>query len=146
MDAEVAAALAKAVRTGIVKDEVARNVQRRFAGDWPDFVRVAVTESLVERAEGLAWEHGLRGYDSVHLASALTWQESVGEEIVLAISDVVREWKEEGRPGLSGRTPTAEDAHTNLPYTRAVLQEGPDKAALHRAATRTARELADLLP
>ena len=28
-----------------------------------------------------------------------------GEEIVLAISDVVREWKEEGRPGLSGRTP-----------------------------------------
>jgi hypothetical protein len=45
---------------------------------------VPVTESLVERAEALAWEHGLRGYDAVHLASALTWQESVGEQIVLA--------------------------------------------------------------
>jgi predicted nucleic acid-binding protein len=41
----------------------------------------------VERAEALAWEHGLRGYDAVHLASALTWQESVGEQIVLATFD-----------------------------------------------------------
>jgi radical SAM family uncharacterized protein len=31
-----------------------------------------------------------------------------GEEIVLAISEVVREWKDEGRPGLSGRTPRDE--------------------------------------
>ncbi|MFL6133960.1 MAG: TIGR03960 family B12-binding radical SAM protein, partial [Nocardioidaceae bacterium] len=31
-----------------------------------------------------------------------------GEEIVLAISDVVREWKAEGRPGLGGRTPRDE--------------------------------------
>ncbi|MGZ4501208.1 MAG: TIGR03960 family B12-binding radical SAM protein [Nocardioidaceae bacterium] len=31
-----------------------------------------------------------------------------GEEIVLAISDVVREWKAEGRPGLAGRTPRDE--------------------------------------
>lgn len=31
-----------------------------------------------------------------------------GEEIVLKISDVVREWKAEGRPGLGGRTPRDE--------------------------------------
>jgi radical SAM family uncharacterized protein len=31
-----------------------------------------------------------------------------GEEIVLAISEVIREWKDEGRPGLSGRTPRDE--------------------------------------
>jgi radical SAM family uncharacterized protein len=31
-----------------------------------------------------------------------------GEEIVLAISDVIREWKAEGRPGLAGRTPRDE--------------------------------------
>ena len=40
--AEVAAAFAKAVRAGLVKDEVARNAQRWFAGDWPDLVRVFV--------------------------------------------------------------------------------------------------------
>ena len=31
-----------------------------------------------------------------------------GEEIVLKISDVVREWKAEGRPGAAGRTPREE--------------------------------------
>jgi radical SAM family uncharacterized protein len=31
-----------------------------------------------------------------------------GEEVVLAISEVVREWKAEGRPGLGGRTPRDE--------------------------------------
>ena len=97
--AEVAAALAKAVRASYVKNEVARNAQRRFAGDWPDLVRVSVTEALVERAEGLAWEHGLRGYDAVHLASALTWHESVGEDIVLATFDQ-QLWEAAKRTGL----------------------------------------------
>ncbi len=31
-----------------------------------------------------------------------------GEEVVLAISDVVREWKQEGRPGRDGRSPRDE--------------------------------------
>lgn len=98
--AEVAAALAKAVRVGLVNDEVARNAQRRFTGDWPDLVRVPVTEALVERAERLAWEHGLRGYDAVQLASALTWQESTGEEIALATFDQ-QLWEAAKRTGLN---------------------------------------------
>jgi predicted nucleic acid-binding protein len=85
--AEMAAALAKAVRIGLVTREVARNAQRSFAGDWQNLLRVPLTETLVARAETLAWEHGLRGYDAVQLASALTWQESVGEEIMLATFD-----------------------------------------------------------
>lgn len=85
--AEVAAALAKAVRLGLVTDAVARDAQRRFAGEWSDFVRMPVTEGLVDRAEAVAWEYGLRGDDAIHLASALTWQQSVGEEIVLATFD-----------------------------------------------------------
>lgn len=97
--AEVAAAFAKAVRAGLVKNDVARSAQRRFAGDWPDVVRVPVTESLTERAEGLAWEYGLRGYDAVQLASALTWQESVGERIVLATFDQ-QLWEAAKRTGL----------------------------------------------
>jgi predicted nucleic acid-binding protein len=97
--AEIAAAFARAVRAGLVKNEVARNAQRTFAGDWPDVVRVPVTESLVERAEGLAWEHGLRGYDAVHLASALEWQEYVGEQIVLATFDQ-QLWEAAKRAGL----------------------------------------------
>jgi predicted nucleic acid-binding protein len=97
--AEVAAALAKAARMALVTHDVARNAEGTFAGDWPDFVRVPVTEALVERAEGLAWEHGLRGYDAVHLASALTWQESVGGELVLASFDQ-QLWEAAKRRGL----------------------------------------------
>lgn len=97
--AEVAAALAKAVRTGAVTQDAARTAQRGFAGDWPDLVRVPVTEALVERAEGLAWEHGLGGYDAVQLASALAWQESVGEEIALATFDQ-HLWEAAKRTGL----------------------------------------------
>lgn len=41
----------------------------------------------MERAEALAWDFGLRGYDAVQLASAITWQEAVGTEILLATFD-----------------------------------------------------------
>lgn len=58
-----------------------------------------VTEALVERAEGLAWEHGLRGYDAVQLASALTCQESVGKEIIVATFDQ-QLWEAAKRTGL----------------------------------------------
>ena len=97
--AEVAAAFARAARAGLVKDDVARNAQRWFLADWPDFVRVSVTEALVDRADRLAWEHGLRGYDAVQLASALTWQESVGEPIVVATFDH-QLWDAARRSGL----------------------------------------------
>jgi predicted nucleic acid-binding protein len=85
--AEVAAALAKAVRLGIVEQENGRKAQRAFASQWPDFAKVPVTEALIARAEGLAWDCALRGYDAVQLASALTWQESVGAEVTLATFD-----------------------------------------------------------
>jgi predicted nucleic acid-binding protein len=85
--AEVAAALAKAGRTGLMAEKLARSAHRSFTGDWQDLVRLPVTDALVERAETLAWDHGLRGYDAVQLASALTWQESVGTEILLATFD-----------------------------------------------------------
>jgi predicted nucleic acid-binding protein len=88
------------VPAGLVNNLVARNAQRTFAGDWPAVVRVPVTESLVERAEALAWEHGVCGYDAVHLASALTWQESVGEQIVLATFDQ-QLWEAAKRAGLT---------------------------------------------
>ena len=97
--AEVAAGLAKAVRVGVVADNVARKAQRSFAGDWSDLLRVPVTEALAERAEILAWEHGLRGYDAVHLASSLAWQESAGQEIVLATFDQ-QLWEAAKRTGL----------------------------------------------
>lgn len=119
--AEVVAALAKAARTGVVTQELARNARRQFIGDWPDLLRVPMTEGLVGRAEGLAWEHGLRGYDAVQLASAVTWQESVGAEIVLATFDR-QLWDAAKRAGL-------EAWPAERPGGTAALEQPSDEAA-----------------
>lgn len=97
--AEVAAALGKGVRLGLVAEDVARRAQRSFDSDWRDLLRVPVTEALVERAGTLAWDHRLRGYDAVQLASALIWQESVGAEVVLATFDQ-QLWEAAPKAGL----------------------------------------------
>ena len=85
--AEVGAALAKAVRVGVLTREGAQEALRVFRREWPDLVRVQVTEWVVARADALAWEHGLRGYDAVHLAAALVWQDALGERVTLAAFD-----------------------------------------------------------
>lgn len=85
--AEVSAAFARAARMRLVPLETARSAQRRFAADWPDLARVPLTEALAERAEALAWEYSLRGYDAVQLASALTWQAAVGADVRVATFD-----------------------------------------------------------
>lgn len=119
--AEVAAAFAKGVRAGLVKDDVARDARRRFASDWPNLARVFVTEALVERAEGLAWEHGLRGYDAVQLASAITWQESVGEEITVVTFDQ-QLWEAAKRSGLKAWP-------DKMPGATSEPEEPPDREA-----------------
>ncbi len=85
--AEVAAALTKAVRAKLLEEDEARQAQRAFAAQWPDIARVPVTEALVSRAETLAWEYGLRGYDAIQLASAVLFQESLGTAVRLATYD-----------------------------------------------------------
>ena len=85
--AEVAAALARAARLGALDHESARRAQRKSSREWPDLARVPVTELLVARAEILAWDFALRGYDAIQLASAVTWQESIGEDVVMATFD-----------------------------------------------------------
>ncbi len=97
--AEVAAAFARAVRLGVLDDNGGRRAQRRFSREWPDLVRIPVSEALVSRAETVAWDHGLRGYDAVQLAAALTWRDSIGQEVVLATFDR-QLWETAAQAGL----------------------------------------------
>ena len=85
--AEVVAALAKAARVGIVTREAAARARAAFNADWEHLVRLHLGEALVSRAAALAWEQGLRGYDAVHLASALMWNEAMGEAVTVATYD-----------------------------------------------------------
>ncbi len=84
---EMAAALAKAVRVRALSQEDAALALEVFREEWPNLVRVQVTEPLLRRAEEVAWEKGLRGYDATHLAAALFWQDMLGEPVVVATFD-----------------------------------------------------------
>lgn len=85
--AEVAAALAKAVRVGALTREEATRCLRAFREEWLDLVRVQVTEFVIARADALAWEHSLRGYDAIHLATASVWQDLMGKSVTFATFD-----------------------------------------------------------
>ncbi len=85
--AEVTAAIAKAVRIKLLLHDEATRALQSFRTQWADLVRLQLTETMVARADALAWEYGLRGYDAVHLAAMLFWQETLGEVVTLATFD-----------------------------------------------------------
>jgi predicted nucleic acid-binding protein len=85
--AELGAALARGARRDLISETEALNAQKQIETIWPSWVHIAVDENLVSRAESLAWEYKLRGYDAIHLASALTWQERIEHQVVLATFD-----------------------------------------------------------
>ena len=85
--AEVEAALAKAVRVQALTGDEGLASLNVFRSEWADLVRVQVTEMVVAQAGNLAWDHGLRRYDAVHLAAASAWQDALGERVTLATFD-----------------------------------------------------------
>jgi predicted nucleic acid-binding protein len=97
--AEVSSALAKAVRMRLLSHEEAASALQVFNSEWESLIRLQLTEVLISRAAMLAWERGLRGYDSVHLAAALFWQDVLGDPITLASYDR-QLWKAAKTSGL----------------------------------------------
>ena len=84
---EVVAALGRARRQKLLDDQPAARLRALFTGHWLSFVRLSLGENTIERADALAWELALRGYDAVHLASALAWRESIDESPIFATFD-----------------------------------------------------------
>lgn len=102
--AEVAAALAKAVRMEALTQEDAWRSLQVFREEWPNLVQVQTVETVIVRADTFAWEYGLRGYDAVHLAAASVWQETMGEQVTLSTFDR-QLWAITGQVGLMPSPP-----------------------------------------
>lgn len=75
--AEVRAALARMRREGVFSAEKHREAVDALNEDWEAFEKPEVTESIVLAAGDLAEEHALRGFDAIHLATALTIRAAV---------------------------------------------------------------------
>jgi predicted nucleic acid-binding protein len=84
---EARAALARRRRAGDLTSAEYRRCVGDFTSDWERLVRVDVTEDLIHDAGRLAESHRLRGYDALHLASALALRGQVGESSMFASWD-----------------------------------------------------------
>jgi uncharacterized protein len=68
---ECRAAIAAAQRVGSLARSDARKARDLLDGIWADIDRLSVDEEIVYRAGELAERQALRGFDAIHLASAL---------------------------------------------------------------------------
>lgn len=66
---EARAALARRRRERALRPAAFAAAKRTFEDEWPKYLAVQVTDALCREAGNLAERYGLRGYDSVHLAS-----------------------------------------------------------------------------
>jgi uncharacterized protein len=120
--AEVAAALAKAARTGLLTQNRARSAQRAFAGDWPDLVRV--------RSPRQSWNGPKRLPGTTACAA-------IGTEIVLATFD--RQLWEAAPNGMAGEAPRLRHDETRCTSTHANGRELTEVASRGTARKRTDR-------
>lgn len=68
---EARATLARQRREGRLSAAQLATCRRSLDDDWPTFVAIEITHAICRAAGDLAYRHGLRGFDSVHLACYL---------------------------------------------------------------------------
>ena len=68
---EVSSAINRACREGRCAKSEMELVRNEFLRIWPKFQWIRVNEELMHQTGELIFEHSLRGFDAVHLASAL---------------------------------------------------------------------------
>ena len=85
--AELLAAVYRKARETHVKKSIIANVVRLFHADWSSFIIVEVDNRLNETIRRVIDNHGLRGFDAIHLASAVTIGSAVADKFLFACYD-----------------------------------------------------------
>lgn len=85
--AEARAAFARRFREAAFSNEEYKRLKDFFDEDWNRYLVINLTEKNVRLAGDLAEKHALRGFDSIHLASALTLRSGLSSPIVFSCFD-----------------------------------------------------------
>ena len=85
--AEMSAAFNRLLRMKYISQEDHIKALTEFRLDWMYYHRLPITEPLVARADTLACEHNLRGYDAIHLAAAINLQDLLSLPVTLVTYD-----------------------------------------------------------
>ena len=81
--AELLAAIYRKASETQVKRSWFERVTAAFDEDWSSFIVVEVNNRLNEAIHKVIANHGLRGFDAIHLSSALTVGAAIAEEFIL---------------------------------------------------------------
>jgi predicted nucleic acid-binding protein len=84
---EARAAFARGFREGLLEEKDYHRVVAALQNDWPSYLTLEVSDSLVWLAGELAEKYRLRGFDSIHLAAAVTLRTRVKDRVVAACFD-----------------------------------------------------------
>jgi len=85
--AEARAAFARRYREKAFTSDEYDRMKEVFNKDWSRYLILSVTEDMVRLAGDLTEKHALRGFDSIHLASALTLHQELSSPIVFSCFD-----------------------------------------------------------
>jgi hypothetical protein len=105
--AEARAAFARRFREGSLTKTGYRTLLSSFEKDWINYVQVKVSQDLIRLAGDLAEKHALRGFDAIHLSSAISLMKSDVPVVFLCHDDKLQ--KASLREKLA--QPTAVPAH-----------------------------------
>ncbi len=86
--AEARAAFARRFRENAFSSKDYKRMLSQFESDWKNFLAIHVTAELVRLAGDFAEKHGLRGFDAVHLASAVTLREKLASPVTFSCYDI----------------------------------------------------------
>lgn len=85
--AETTAAIYQKKREAELADTLIREIVGSFRRDWESFILVEVNDELNGYIDRVVEEYPLRGFDAIHLASALAIREMLPEDFVFACFD-----------------------------------------------------------
>jgi predicted nucleic acid-binding protein len=85
--AEASAAFARRFREKAFSSRDYKRMRSQFDSDWKNYLSIHVTFEIVRMAGDLAEKHALRGFDAIHLASALTLREKLAAPVTFSCYD-----------------------------------------------------------
>ncbi len=85
--AEVSSGINRLYRMKLLDEVGYTQALSEFRKSWETYYRIPISEQIVARADFLICQFVLRGYDAIHLACALTWQDILHAPVTIATFD-----------------------------------------------------------
>jgi len=86
--AEARAAFARKQRDDGFTAKILRKIVSDFDREWENYFIIEVTDGIIRSAGDIAEKYLLRGFDSIHLASAVNLKDKIRSEVYFSSTDL----------------------------------------------------------